>query len=122
MNPKKGRERREVKGKRKKEKDLRPSNGLRINLTQPYAPNLPLLDQLRQNTHRLFNSGVRILSRALKDINLLPPRQQPETFIHTAPDIRLGAIGNKLAGLEATFDTENNLVCVLGVFCEVFVE
>lgn len=102
-----------------REENARPSNSLRINLSQPNASNLPLLHQLPQNGDRLLNTRIGILPRTLKNINLLLPIQHPQTLIHRAPNVLLRSIRKQLSRFQPTLDTQHHLVRLLGVLRKI---
>lgn len=62
------------------------------------------------------------MSRAFENVKLLLAIKQTQTLVHATTDILFRAIRGKLALLQATLDTENDLVCILGVLGEVLVE
>lgn len=62
------------------------------------------------------------MSRAFKNVKLLLAIKQTQTFVHATTDVLLRAIHGKLTLFQATLDTENDLVCVLGILVEVLVE
>lgn len=62
------------------------------------------------------------MSRAFENVELLLAIKQTQTFVHATTDVLFRAIRDKLTLLQATLDTENNLVCVLRVLGEVLVE
>jgi len=103
-------------------KNVRPSDGLRVDLAQPDGLDLALAHQLRQDGHRLLDGGVGVLPRALEDVDALGAAQHAQALVDAAADVGLGAVGRELAALEAALDAEHHLVRPVGVPREVVVQ
>jgi hypothetical protein len=101
---------------------IRSADCLGINLAQSNSSNLALLDILCEYLDGLLNGESRVLSRTFENIKFLLAIEQTQTFVHATTDVLFRAIRGKLALLQATFDTKNDLVCVPGVLGEVLVE
>lgn len=104
------------------DKHIRSSDGLSINLAQTDSLDLPFLDQLGQDGHRLLNRGVRVLSGALEDIDALLPVQDSQTLVHAAADVGFRSIWREFATLQTSLDAQDHLICLLRVLGEVAVE
>jgi hypothetical protein len=70
----------------------------------------------------VLDGKFSLLPSTLKNIEFLLAIQQAQTLVHAAADICFRAIRDQHAGLQATFDAENDLVGILGVLGEILVQ